>query len=84
MRCHFFSTSAGFADLVVFISAFMAVDLFRMRKAAPMGAAVGRANREEPPESQENPPVTEEVKSYLSFTTNGSVTIGTGRGPRLL
>jgi len=49
-----------------------------------MGAAVGRANREQPPESQENPPVTEEVKSYLSFTTNGSVTIGTGRGPRLL
>src|ERR1700754_4497909 len=27
IRCHFFSTSAGFADLVVFISAFMASDL---------------------------------------------------------
>src|SRR3569623_2436417 len=27
IRCHFFSTSAGFADLVVFISAFMAVNL---------------------------------------------------------
>src|SRR5690349_21617943 len=42
IRCHFFSTSAGFADLVVFISAFMAADLFQTRKAAhrepPYGA----------------------------------------------
>src|SRR6478609_9792537 len=28
IRCHFFSTSAGLADLVVFISAFMADDPF--------------------------------------------------------
>jgi hypothetical protein len=28
IKCHFFSTSAGFADLVVFISAFMGPDLF--------------------------------------------------------
>src|SRR5262245_27100670 len=27
IRCHFFSTSAGFTDLVVFISAFMGCDL---------------------------------------------------------
>jgi len=50
------------ADLVVFISAFMAVDLFLTRKAAPSGAAVDRANREEGSESQANPPVIEEVK----------------------
>src|SRR6476620_9742626 len=31
IRCHFFSTSCGLADLVVFISAFMGVDLFQKR-----------------------------------------------------
>src|SRR4051794_27286281 len=33
IRCHFFSTSAGLTDLVVFISAFMAADL--SKRAAP-------------------------------------------------
>ena len=42
IRCHFFTTSAGLADLVVFISAFMAFDLlFEMRKAPPTGGAGG-------------------------------------------
>src|SRR4051812_3463593 len=35
IRCHFFSTSAGLADLVVFISAFMAGPSRLKRKAAP-------------------------------------------------
>src|SRR5687768_8506533 len=40
IRCHFFSTSAGLTDLVVFISAFMArYPLFRMSSAAPCRAA---------------------------------------------
>src|SRR5689334_2250047 len=41
IRCHFFSTSAGFTDLVVFISAFMAENLFSTRKARARARAVG-------------------------------------------
>src|SRR4051794_6167010 len=37
IRCHFFSTSAGLTDLVVFISAFMAADLSKTRGAAQTG-----------------------------------------------
>src|SRR5438309_5607327 len=48
IRCHFFSTSAGFADLVVFISAFMAADLSKRnapphREAARGGELAGEA-----------------------------------------
>ena len=40
IRCHFFSTSAGLIDLVVFISAFMGWDLFvKNRKRQPRGPA---------------------------------------------
>src|SRR3954463_6169879 len=40
IRCHFFSTSAGLADLVVFISAFMAFDPYRNgKRAARSGSA---------------------------------------------
>src|SRR5688572_22345887 len=35
IRCHFFSTSAGRTDLVVFISAFMGCDLFVQMNEAP-------------------------------------------------
>ena len=35
IRCHFFSTSAGLIDLVVFISAFMGSDLFVQMNEAP-------------------------------------------------
>src|SRR6476659_661410 len=45
IRCHFFSTSAGFADLVVFISAFMGVNLFLTRKAAPEPELLHRRQR---------------------------------------
>src|SRR3954468_8638209 len=42
IKCHFFSTSCGLADLVVFISAFMAETLREMRGAASTrGAARG-------------------------------------------
>ena len=41
IRCHFFSTSAGLADLVVFISAFMALILsLKCERRRPQGAAV--------------------------------------------
>jgi hypothetical protein len=55
-----------------------------MRKAAPLGAAVERANREEGAESQANPAITREVKQYPSIAMDGSVTIGTGRRAALL
>src|SRR6187200_2477210 len=45
IKCHFFSTSAGLADLVVFISAFMAFDLLygyerRHLMGAPMAGLI--------------------------------------------
>src|SRR5204863_1960086 len=43
IRCHFLSTSAGLADLVVFISAFIARNLFereKRRQRAPPGDAL--------------------------------------------
>src|SRR5262249_28037782 len=42
-RCHFFSTSAGLTDLVVFISAFMGDRPFELKRerAALSGSAVG-------------------------------------------
>ena len=63
IRCYFFSTSAGLADLVVFISAFMGV-LFSNEKSGTKGAAVGGANCGWPPESQGNPVGFRRVKSY--------------------
>src|SRR3954469_2608957 len=70
IRCHFFSTSAGLTDLVVFISAFMAPGPFETSSAAHMGphesttfmGTLGspverrerRANGSEASESQEN------------------------------
>src|SRR5256714_7379275 len=39
-RCHFFSTSAGLADLVVFISAFIARNLFEREKRRPQAPPV--------------------------------------------
>jgi len=42
IRCHFFSTSAGFTDLVVFISAFMGwTSSSKMREAPPKAAPSG-------------------------------------------
>jgi hypothetical protein len=50
---HFFSTSAGLIDLVVFISAFMGwTSSSKMHEAPPGGSAAGRANAEGRRESQ--------------------------------
>ena len=50
--CHFFSTSCGLTDLVVFISAFMGVDLSNETRRPVTGAAFDSAM----------PPLSQKVK----------------------
>src|SRR3954469_21568713 len=61
IRCHFLSTSAGLAGLVVFISAFMASDLSIECERRRNGDAVEGAIRGRGPESQANQVLSERV-----------------------
>src|SRR5262245_57280615 len=64
IRCHFFSTSAGFADLVVFISAFMAIPLLECERRHPNGGAGERAICGQALESQAKQGISQRVICY--------------------
>src|SRR3954464_1439321 len=74
IRCHFFSPSAGFADLVVFISAFMAALPFENERRRPAGfpeeRRERRANGSRARESQENRAFDE--RYYATSPTSAS------------
>src|SRR4051812_36116640 len=64
IRCHFFSTSCGLADLVVFISAFMAWTLFERRAPPHEGRRRPRANGERGWRSQGKAALCRKVACY--------------------
>src|SRR4051812_40937202 len=65
IRCHFFSTSAGFADLVVFISAFMAADLSKTNAPPPAKGRRVAAKWQGRPEKSRKARPCRKVLSYL-------------------
>src|SRR3569832_615868 len=79
IRCHFFSTSCGLADLVVFISAFMALFLQMKCERRHQGHRRERANRDRPAKSQAIPAICRRVKKYLRRSRDEAETTGTAR-----
>ena len=83
IRCHFFSTSAGLIDLVVFISAFMGWTSSLKQESAAQGQRRGRANAGRGQKVKQKRAFARRVKYYrtlvfdpIAVSRRGSRSIG--------